>query len=340
MIAADLIRALIVAGMIVVETREQLWLLFALLAAEVATAAFFTPARNAVIPNLVGRRDVLTANALSSATWSFNLAVGAGIGGYVVHYLGRESAFVINSLSFVVSALVLMRMRVREPHVTEHHRLGLLEVLGLAPIVEGVRYVRGDLRLTVLLFLKCGMGVMAANLVLLPVMGEREFATGGAAVLGMSTLFMMRGVGAICGPLLGGWLAGPSQPRMRRGVLFGFLAVGSFYVLFGRAPTLALASACVVGAHAGASVVWVFSTTLLQLNSEDRFRGRIFAADFSLLTLSAALSSYAVGFAIDHGVSPRATAMAMGSAMALPAAAWALAQRLWRESRVAAEPAS
>jgi hypothetical protein len=120
---------------------------------------------------------------------------------------------------------------------------------------------------------------------------------------------------------------------MRRGVWAGYIAVGVFYLLFSRAPTLALASACVVGAHAGASVVWVFSTTMLQLNSEDRFRGRVFAADFSLLTLSAASSAYAVGFAMDHGVAPRATAMALGAAMFLPATLWALALRLWREEK-------
>jgi hypothetical protein len=78
--------------------------------------------------------------------------------------------------------------------------------------------------------------------------------------------------------------------------------------------------------------VWVFSTTLLQLNTEDRFRGRIFAADFALLTLSISLSATAVGFGMDHGVAPRVAALALGCVMFLPAVLWALAQRLWRTS--------
>ncbi len=340
MIASDLVRALIVLGMIGISSRELLWVLFLLLGAEMATAAFFEPARTAVIPNIVSEGQVLTANALSSATWSFNLAVGAGVGGYVVHYLGRNSAFVINSISFVASAFLIARVRVVEPHLEAHGPLRWMDILGLEPIVEGVRYVKRDLRLTSLLFLKFGLGLISANLVLLPLMGEREFHVAGAGVLGMSTLFMMRGVGAICGPLLAGRLAGSSQPRMRRGMLLGFIAVGVFYLLFSRAPTLALASACVVGAHAGASVVWVFSTTLLQLNTEDRFRGRVFAADFSLLTLTAATAAYAVGFAVDHGVAPRTTALALGCAMFLPAAAWAFALRLWRTPHAVVEARS
>src|SRR6185436_13980408 len=88
MIVADLARAGIVLAMIVVQTREQIWLLYLLLGLEVATASFFEPARNAVIANIVAESEVIGANALSSATWSFNLAVGAGVGGLVVHALG------------------------------------------------------------------------------------------------------------------------------------------------------------------------------------------------------------------------------------------------------------
>ena len=332
MIAADLARALIVLGMVAVHTRDQLWILYLLLAAEVVSASFFEPGHTALIPNLVSERQVILANALSSVTWSFNLAVGAGVGGVVVYLLGRNAAFVINSFSFVISALLIVRIGAAEPHLEAHRHLKWTEILGLEPILEGIRYVKGDLRLTCLLFLKCGLGLIGANLVLLPLMGEREFHVAGTGVMGMSTLFMFRGVGALIGPLIGGRIAGPSQPRMRLGLLIGFVAVGVFYVLFSRAPSLALASACVVGAHAGGSVVWVFSTTLLQLNTEDRFRGRIFAADFGLLTLAISVSAYAVGFAVDHGIAPRTTALALGCVMLLPATAWALALRLWRET--------
>ena len=330
MIAADLARALIVLGMVAVHTREQLWILYLLLAAEVISASFFEPGRTAVVPNIVSEADVIVANALSSATWSFNLAVGAGVGGLVVHFFGREAAFIVNALSFLGSAALIGRMHFTEPHVAEHQHLRWIDVLGLGPILEGVRYVKGDLRLISVLFLKFGLGLLGANLVLLPMMGEREFHVGGGGVLGMSTLFTVRGVGALVGPLIGGRFAGSSQPRMRLGVLAGFLCAGAFYLLFSQAPSLALASLCVVGAHAGASVVWVFSTTLLQLNTEDRFRGRIFAADFGLLTLAVSFSAYLAGFAVDRGVAPRTAVLALGLAMLLPAAAWGMALRLWQ----------
>ncbi len=52
-------------------------------------------------------------------------------------------------------------------------------------------------------------------------------------------------------------------------------------------------------AHAGSSTNWVFSTTLLQIYTEDRFRGRVFAAEFGLCMLSISASSYLAGVALD-----------------------------------------
>jgi len=81
----------------------------------------------------------------------------------------------------------------------------------------------------------------------------------------------------------------------------------------------------VVLAHAGASTNWVFSTTLLQCYTEDRFRGRVFAADNGMLTLAISASSYLAGVAIDMGMRARAFATAIGCVMLIPAAAWTAA---------------
>jgi hypothetical protein len=87
----------------------------------------------------------------------------------------------------------------------------------------------------------------------------------------------------------------------------------------------------VVLAHCGGSVVWVFSTTLLQRYSEDKFRGRVFAADLGFCMLGIAATSFLASVAIDAGVSVRTVAFCTGVAMLMPALAWFWALRLWRE---------
>src|SRR4051812_35159775 len=81
MIGADAARFLIVLGMLLVRTPGMVWLVYPLLLIETLGAAFFEPARNSVIPNIVPESEVLAANTLASVTWSFNLAAGSAIGG-------------------------------------------------------------------------------------------------------------------------------------------------------------------------------------------------------------------------------------------------------------------
>jgi hypothetical protein len=79
-------------------------------------------------------------------------------------------------------------------------------------------------------------------------------------------------------------------------------------------------------AHMGGSTVWVFSTTLLQVHTEDRFRGRVFAADLGLGSLTFAVTAYLAGRFLDAGISARTVATGTGALMLVPAAilAWAL----------------
>jgi len=332
-LVTDVIRAVLVLGMLFIEQREQVWMLYLLLALEVTTAAFFESARNAVIPNLVAGADIPTANAIGSTTWSVTVTAGAGLGGLAVSFFGRDLAFVMNSVSFLLAALFVARMQFRETHLESLGTLRWREILGFAPILEGFRYVARDLRLAALLTLKFGLGILGARVVLIAVIGSEELPLAGHSALGMSVLFMFQGVGSIIGPLLVGPLVGARQSRMRWAVLGGYLTAGVCYMIFSKAESLATAGLCLVGAHAGGALVWVFSTTLLHLNTDDRFRGRVFAADLGLFMVTASVATYLCGWAIDYGVAARTAAFGVGLAMLFPSAAWALGIRtLWKSN--------
>jgi len=340
MIVADLARMVIVLGMMLVRSADLVWLVYPLLFLETVMWGFFEPARSAMLPNVVGEQQLLTANTVSSLTWSVNFAVGSGLGGFVAVLFGRDVVFVLNALSFLCSAVLLGRMKVHEPHAADTARFRLHELVDFSPVVEGVRYLRRDARLLATVLLKGGIGIMGANWVIFPIMGERVFPVGSvrlgatrAAVLGMSLLMSARGVGALTGPLLATRWAAGSGSRMRSGILVAFVAGGAGYMLLSVAPVLVLACAAVAVAHGGGSTVWVFSTTLLQCYSDDKFRGRVFAADLSFCMLLIAASGYAASVAIDWGIGVRSAAFFTGLAMLGPAVAWFWAMRLWREAK-------
>jgi MFS family permease len=338
MIAADLIRATIVACMLLVRSASMVWLVYPLLLMETVMWAFFEPARSSVIPNIVSKDDVIVANTLSSTTWSFNLAIGSTVGGLVAALLGRDAVFVLNSFSFIFSALLISRMRFAETHTATHGRLQLRDVFNYTPILEGLRYMLSDLRLTAMVMAKSGVGLLGVSWVVFPIMGERTFniehygiSHERAALISMSILMGARGVGALIGPLIAAKWAGRSQRRLRRGIGIGFLLGAVGYMLMSASPNLWIAAALVMIGHCGTSNVWVFSSTLLQLNTDDRFRGRVFAAELSLTMLVLSTVSYVAGYILDRGLSPRMVVFAAGACMMVPFTAWSLAQKLWSE---------
>jgi MFS family permease len=184
-------------------------------------------------------------------------------------------------------------------------------------------------------FAKAGELMIGPSWVLFTVMGHQYFHVHlrgidpqRGAILGMSLLLGARGIGAVVGPLFSARWAGHSDRRLRLGILLGYLTIGTGYFGLGISPNVWVACACIALAHCGGSTVWVFSTTLLQLNTDDRFRGRVFSADLGFAMLTVAVGAYVCGVFLDRGVSARVVASGTGMIMVLPALAWAWTIRL------------
>jgi predicted MFS family arabinose efflux permease len=344
MIAADLVRFGVVLAMLLVRSRSMVWLVYPLLLAETVMAAFFEPARSSVIPNIAAKGEVLIANTLSSATWSVNLLIGASVGGVVAAFFGRDAVFILNALSFLASAVLIGGMRFAEPHAESAAPLRPRDLVDFSPVLEGIRYVRNHRTLLPTVFAKAGELMIGPSWVIFTVMGAHEFAVhwhnvdaARGAMLGMSILLGGRGLGALVGPLVSARWAGRSDRRLQLGILFGYLTVAVGYGALGISRTVWMASACAMLAHMGGSTVWVFSTTLLQLHTDDRFRGRVFSADLGFSMLTIAAGAYLCGRLLDSGVAARTVATWTGLIMVIPAALWGLAMRASRERQNQAE---
>jgi MFS family permease len=350
MIVADWARAAITFSMLFVQSREALPFLYLLLFLETLFWALFEPGRNSVIPNITrSEEETLVANGLSSTTWSFNLAVGSAIGGLIAAAFGRNTVFIVNAISFVISGLLLRGMTFRESHLENVPPFRTKDLFDFSPIAEGIRYVRRDSRLLATMFVKAGLGFMGTNWVLLPIFGERIYPVHigsldpkAAGMLGMSLLMGCRGIGALLGPIGASRWSGNDQKRFRLGIVAGFVTGGIGYLLLGASGSLLGACVAVVIAHSGGSMCWVFSTTLLQLQTEDRFRGRVFSAEFAFNMLTLSATTYTAGLLADRGTSVYTLATWTGLLILLPGILWAIAQRLWRPaippSEVSREP--
>jgi len=333
MIAADLFRGVMIFGLLLVRRADQVWIAYVVMACTMAASGFFEPARTATIPNVTSAEELLPANAVSSATWSAMLALGASVGGLATAVFGRDIAFVLNALSFFCSAYFIGRTRydATPPHRNPRH--GFKAIVGITDLVDGLKYVRRQRHVAALMCVKAGWGLAGGVLLLLTVFGQRVFPVGAGSAAGIGILYGARGVGAGIGPIALRWILGQDARTLRRTIGPAFFMVGGFYVALSAAPTLPIAALAVLLAHFGGSVLWVFSTVLLQMEVPDQFRGRVFAAELALVTLVTSLSSYFTAYGLDHaGWSPRLLSFTLGVMFGVPGLLWLLILARWREA--------
>ena len=330
MIVSDILRAVVVLGFLFVRRADQLWIIYVLTVLQLALSTFFEPAKTAAVPSIVTDNELVAANAISSVTWSIMLTLGAAIGGLITGWFGTNAAFILDALSYVLSAVLIFNVRLPKRPKRERQKLSIGRVLGITETIEGARYVKHRPSVLALLLVKPAWGLGGGILTLLAVFGERIFPVGKSAATGIGVLFAARGIGTAVGPIVARRIAGEGKKRLQVSIGIAFLIGGTFYFAFGASRSFVLALLVLGIAHTGGSILWVFSTVLLQRSVEDSFRGRVFAAELALLTLTMAASNYLTGELLDRfGINPRLVTMGIGVFFLIPGITWFVTQRWW-----------
>jgi predicted MFS family arabinose efflux permease len=335
MISMDLVRALVVLGFLLVREPGDLTLLYVLLVVQMAFSIFFEAARSASTPGTLRSEDLHLAYALTAATWSTMLTIGAVLGGVIVEVVGVRGVFLLDSLTYVVSALVLVGLRLH-PMPEQTEALRWRDIVLFRDLGRGLAHVR-SLRITPAVFAKTAWGAAGGFLVILGIAGRTRFgdldigaAAGGAAgSVGLATglLYAARGFGTAVGPFLGRRLVGSSDARLKAQIVGGFGVAALGYVLFGFTRDFALALALVSLGHLGGSALWVASTTYWQRHVSDAFRGRVYAMEFMGMTLAVSLGGLATGFLYDATGSLEQTVWFVCAAVVLGGVAWTVSAR-------------
>jgi MFS family permease len=318
MIAADGVRAVLALGFLLVHSRATLVIAFGCSALISVMTSFFEPASAAILPKVVREDDLPTAVTLHGTTWAIMLLVGAALGGVVAVAFGRKVAFLCDAASFAVSGLLLLSVRGRYKVARTTERRSLV-----ADVRELITYARGEPRLTSMLTVKAGFGLTAGVIGLISVMSIDVFHAGDR---GTGLMLSARGLGALIGPPLFRRIFGTSDRALFAGITTAFAVFGVGYGLFGAAPSLTFAAIGIGLAHVGGGSQWVLSTIGLQRFSRDDIRGRVFGADFSLLSVTMGISFAVTGILADV-VGPRAVAIGLSTLGILWTLGWTLGTR-------------
>jgi len=320
----DVLRGVTVFGFLLVRDASWVWLLYALTAVQLGTSSFFFTARSAILPDIVEPRGVGTANAVTSVTWSAMLAVGAAAGGLVAGTLGIYAAFVIDGLTFFLSAAILARITiVQAPQKPGHDRT--LRAAA-AEYLEGIRLLRRNPDMLLIAFHKPMLMLFFGSTfhVVQVAIAAELFLVGEGGSLGLGILFAVVGIGTGVGPLVARRFTGDRQSLLRRAILLGYAVGAAGLLVVGSLANIAvvLAGAAVVGC--GSGMLWMFSTQLLLQLAPGEIRGRVFACEFAFFALASAAGAAAAGFALDRGLGIGTLLWWMAGLSLVPAAVWGL----------------
>jgi len=265
-IAADVVRAIAIGGLLLADGVVAMVALAVVLG---MGNALFRPATSALLPAIVSPERLTAANALYGASRDAGHLLGPAFAAGILLLTGPggpEILLAINAATFIVSALLLTRLRgVAQPTEASGESL-------LSDTRAGIRAVLGD-RITRTLMCTSGAVVMVAGTMNVAelVLAQRELGAGSS---GFALLICAYGCGLIGGSLLGA--SDTDEDGLRRRYLLGLGVLGIGLVGSSLAPALALAMATFAVSGLGNGLFVVSDRVLLQRIVPERLHGRAF----------------------------------------------------------------
>lgn len=277
LVATDLARACLAAGLVIVDAPGEAWALYALTIAIEALTALHRPAFMALVPQVVAPGSLARANGLTQSTAGAVMIVGSAIGGSAVASIGVDAAFLVNAGSFLASAILTALVRSaravrRDPIRARSPWPEVAHTLRSSPLALGV--------VALLLLWPVGGGVVN---VLMSLYAVDVFDAGST---GIGILYASLGAGLLTGGVLARRVPGPRVSV----AVGGFALEGVCHVAVSQSASLAPAIAwlALAGAGAGAGNASA-ATVLMEVVPADQ-HGRTFSvlegASSALLALT------------------------------------------------------
>ncbi len=243
----------------------NIWIIYGVVLVSASVSAFEFPTRQAIIPTLVPRNQMVSAVSLSMVMMQLTFVIGASLGGFVIAWLGVANTYWIDVISYVVVLVSLFVMVV--PRVATEKRAQA----GIGALKDGIQFLREHPVILAVLSLDFFATFFGSPRALLPVYASDILHVGPQ---GLGVLLAATSIGAVTLTPLTGRIS--RIARQGLGIVLAIIAWGVFIVAFGIAPgPLWLSAVLLAGAGAADMVSMILRGLIVQLITPDEFRGRI-----------------------------------------------------------------
>jgi len=299
MMVTNFAQIFLALGFILVDSASDVLWMIALSGVMMLLHGTYVTAERAAIPNVVSSENLTTANALDAASWSTALCIGALLGGIVVSNWGTDAAFIIDSMTFAISTILLIPVKIQQ-NVSEDMKTPLFKT-AFSNIKRGWLRVYKESRLLRIVFAKSSWNIAGGALagVFLVLLGAETDGYG--AAMGFGIFFFARGVGTGLGPIIA---RNVLKDESKWPGLIGKLVIvsGTFYILVSLTleMNLLLTVILILLAHAASGANWVLSTIMTQRWVEDEMRGRVFSIDMLFMSIAFSISTSIAGYLVEN----------------------------------------
>jgi predicted MFS family arabinose efflux permease len=264
LMVVETLSALSSAGLAInADTASALWPLFVLPGVSAGLSGCDGAVRNAIVPNLVKRSEVPSANAMFQSLFQMGAVVGPAAAGLLLAGAGIRFVYWLDVAGFVLCLLGVFLMSPQRPAHAGH-------APGVRSVIEGFKYLRGRQAIQGAYLLDINAMVFGMPRALFPALASTVFG-GGATTVGF--LYAAPGAGALAGAVTTGWVG-----RIRRhglAVIIAVMAWGLAITGFGLVRWLPAALVLLAVAGWADVISAVFRNTILQLSAPDDLRGRL-----------------------------------------------------------------
>lgn len=336
MIVSDVARALFALGFLLVSSPEDLWIAYVCSVAGAVLTAFFEGAKNAATPNITGTDGLLAGNALMFSSRFLLMSLGAALGGWASALFGYRTAFIINAVSFLVSAYSIWlipekamreetaeeaRQRSEAPDCEPKKRLRFS-----ADIREGWKYIVEHPLVAAIIGVNVlwATGGGACNLIYDRLGGVLFAGQGGLeGDAGVAALYATVGAGVFVGMLFARRVGTHVELHGLTVKFIGWMLIahGVVFAIAGLMPSLWLAGLFLFLSRFIIGMEFAVQETLLMRLVPDNLRGRVITTDRAAEILVMSISTVFAAWSL-HAINVRMLTVASGLLSATAGVFW------------------
>jgi MFS family permease len=318
MVVANLAALLGVLLLLGVRGAATAWLALVAIGVIAVAKAFYSPAAQAALPNVLDPEELAAGNAVAGSAWGTMTVVGASLGGVLSAAFGPYVCFWIAAAALASAAGLagLIRRPLQAPRDQFQPPQRTWAAIG-----EALRFIGHRPRVLGLVTVKSAVGLGNGVLTVFPLLPGLF----GVGAIGVGLLFAVRGAGGLVGPMLMRRVLG-HRSWLLPGLALSMSTYGLAYVGVSLAQWFPLVLVLVFVAHFAGGGNWVMSNYALQGEVPDRLRGRVFATDMMLATLAISVSQLVVAAVVDQ-VDERFVLAGCGLTTVVYAIGWRISTR-------------